>query len=119
MVGQSVEYFFDSIPHAALLQSVARRVVDRRMLGLMKRWLKGAVEETDGRGRKTRTTVNRDTGRGVPQGSLPRRTWRNAILPSDRAATMPLASLVSTSESQPSQRASSMPPLRVIDTWFP
>lgn len=61
--------YFDSIPQGPLLSSVARRVVDRRMLGLIKRWLHCAVEETDKRGRKTRTTVNRDTGRGIPQGS--------------------------------------------------
>ena len=32
-------------------------------------WLECAVEETDGRGRKTRTTGARDTRRGIPQGS--------------------------------------------------
>jgi hypothetical protein len=32
-------------------------------------WLDAPVEETDERGRKTRTTANRDQGRGIPQGS--------------------------------------------------
>jgi len=32
-------------------------------------WLECAVEETDDRGRKTRTTVAKDSGRGIPQGS--------------------------------------------------
>jgi RNA-directed DNA polymerase len=61
--------YFGSIPHADLLKSVARRIVDRRMLHLIKMWLECAVEETDGRGRTTRTTGARDTRRGIPQGS--------------------------------------------------
>jgi RNA-directed DNA polymerase len=57
------------IPHAELLKSVARRVVDRRVLPLIKMWLESPVEETDERGRKTRTTEARDKRRGIPQGS--------------------------------------------------
>ena len=48
---------------------VARRVVDRRVLHLIKMWLDCPVEETDDRGRKTRTTEARDQRRGIPQGS--------------------------------------------------
>jgi len=61
--------FFGSIPHTELMKSVARRVVDRRVLHLIKMWLECAVEETDDRGRKRRTTEARDNGRGIPQGS--------------------------------------------------
>jgi len=61
--------YFGSIPHAELLKSVARRVVDRRVLHLIKHWLECPVEETDDRGRKTRTTEAKDHRRGVPQGS--------------------------------------------------
>jgi RNA-directed DNA polymerase len=60
---------FGSIPHAELLQSVARRIVDRRVLHLIKMWLECPVEETEDRGRKTRTTEARDNRRGIPQGS--------------------------------------------------
>ena len=60
---------FGSIPHAELLKSVARRIVDRRVLHLIKMWLECPVEETDVRGRKTRTTEARDNRRGIPQGS--------------------------------------------------
>jgi hypothetical protein len=49
---------------------VARRVVDRRVLHLIKMWLECAVEETDDRGRKTRTTQARDQRRGIPQHRL-------------------------------------------------
>ena len=61
--------YFGSIPHAELVKSVARRIVDRRVLHLIKMWLECPVEETDDRGRKTRTTEARDNGRGIPQGS--------------------------------------------------
>src|SRR5260370_238169 len=61
--------YFGSIPHAELLKSVARRIVDRRVLHLIKMWLDCLVEETADRGRKTRTTGAKDTRRGIPQGS--------------------------------------------------
>jgi RNA-directed DNA polymerase len=61
--------YFGSIPHCELLQSVTRRVVDRRVLHLIKQWLECPVEETDDRGRKTRTTEAKDNRRGIPQGS--------------------------------------------------
>jgi hypothetical protein len=51
---------------------VARRIVDRRVLHLIKMWLDCLVEETDKRGRKTRTTEARDHRRGpkYPEKSL-------------------------------------------------
>src|SRR5260370_4519962 len=61
--------YFGSIPHADLLKSVARRIVDRRVLHLIKMWLDFPVAENDERGRKTRTTEARDQRRGIPQGS--------------------------------------------------
>ena len=61
--------YFDTLPHSELLKSVARRVVDGAMLHLIKMWLKAPVEETDDRGKKHRSTRNRDEGRGTPQGS--------------------------------------------------
>ena len=61
--------YFGSIPHAELLKSVARRIVDRRVLHLIKMWLESPVEETDDRGRTTRTTAAQDNRRGIPQGS--------------------------------------------------
>jgi retron-type reverse transcriptase len=61
--------YFGSIPHSDLLKSVARSVDDRRVLHLIKMWLDCSVEETDDRGRKTRTTQARDKRRGIPQDS--------------------------------------------------
>ena len=69
IVDADLSSYFDSLPHAELLKSVARRVVDGAMLHLIKMWLEAPVEETDERGNKRRSTRNRDEGRGSPQGS--------------------------------------------------
>jgi group II intron reverse transcriptase/maturase len=61
--------YFGSIPHTELMRSLARRIVDPRVLHLIKMWLECAVEETDDRGRKTRSTEAKDKQRGIPQGS--------------------------------------------------
>ena len=61
--------YFGSFPHLELMKSVARRIVDPSVLHLIRMWLDCAVEETDERGRKTRTTVARDQRCGIPQGS--------------------------------------------------
>jgi RNA-directed DNA polymerase len=69
VVDADLSGYFDSIPHAELLRSLARRISDGAMLHLIKLWLCMAVEEEDERGRKHRTTRNRDEGRGTPQGA--------------------------------------------------
>jgi hypothetical protein len=71
--------YFGSIPHADLMKSVARRVVDRRVLHLIKMWLECAVEGTDDRGRKKRTTEARDNGRGIPRARPPHPYWPISI----------------------------------------
>ncbi len=69
VVDADLSDYFGSIPHADLLKSVARRIIDRRVLNLIKQWLECSVEETDERGRKRRTTVAKDSRCGIPQGS--------------------------------------------------
>jgi len=69
VVDADLSGYFDGIPHAELMKSVARRVSDRHLLHLIKMWLEAPVEETDERGRRRRTTRNRDEGRGTPQGA--------------------------------------------------
>jgi group II intron reverse transcriptase/maturase len=69
VVDADLSAYFDSIPHAELMKSVARRISDRHMLHLIKMWLEAPVEEHDDRGRPHRTTRNKDQGRGTPQGA--------------------------------------------------
>lgn len=61
--------YFDGIPHAELMRSVARRVSDRHLLALIKQWLVVAVEEDDGRGGMKRTNRAKREKRGIPQGA--------------------------------------------------
>jgi RNA-directed DNA polymerase len=60
---------FDKIPHAQLLTSVARRIVDRDVLRLLNLWLKTPVEERDGEGRR-RLTGGKQSKCGTPQGGV-------------------------------------------------
>jgi group II intron reverse transcriptase/maturase len=69
IVDADLSSYFDTVPHAELMKSVARRMVDGAMLHLIKMWLETPVEETDERGNKHRSTRNRDEGRGTPQGA--------------------------------------------------
>ena len=69
VVDADLSKYFDTIPHAELLQSIARRIVDRDVLRLIKQWLKVPVEETDGDG-KRRMTGGQASTCGVPQGGV-------------------------------------------------
>lgn len=69
IVDADLSGYYDSIPHADLMRSVARRIVDGAMLRLIKMWLEAPVEETDEQGKERRSTRNRDEGRGTPQGA--------------------------------------------------
>jgi hypothetical protein len=68
-MGQHGRVSFDSIPHHELMKSLSRRISDSRMLRLLKMWLEAAVEETDEKGNRHRTTRNKDQGMGTPQGA--------------------------------------------------
>jgi RNA-directed DNA polymerase len=70
VVDADLSGYFDSIPHQELLKSVSRRVSDGALLHLIKMWLVTPVEEVDERGHRQRTTRNKDTGRGTPQGAV-------------------------------------------------
>jgi RNA-directed DNA polymerase len=50
VVDADLSKYFDTIPHSELIKSVARRVVDRNVLRLIKMWLRAPIEGT-GRGR--------------------------------------------------------------------
>lgn len=69
VVDADISNYFDSIPHDELMKSVARRICDRKMLHLIKMWLKTPVEETDGEGRRT-YTGGKGSKTGTPQGGV-------------------------------------------------
>jgi RNA-directed DNA polymerase len=69
VVDADLSKYFDTIPHAELLKSAARRIVDRHVLRLLKLWLKAPVEERDGDGRR-RMSGGKGSKRGTPQGGV-------------------------------------------------
>jgi RNA-directed DNA polymerase len=69
VVDADLSKYFDTIPHADLLKSVARRIVDRHVLRLIKLWLKAPIEERDDDG-KRRMTGGKGSTRGTPQGGV-------------------------------------------------
>jgi retron-type reverse transcriptase len=50
VVDADLSKYFDTIPHSELIKSVARRVVDRNVLRLIKMWLRAPIEERDADG---------------------------------------------------------------------
>jgi RNA-directed DNA polymerase len=69
VVDADLSKYFDTIPHAALMKSVARRISDRHVLHLIKMWLTVPVEETTDDGRKRQTGGKRNRN-GTPQGGV-------------------------------------------------
>ncbi|MCP4642746.1 MAG: group II intron reverse transcriptase/maturase, partial [bacterium] len=67
VVDADLSKYFDTIPHAELMQCVRRRVVDGAILHLVKMWLNAPVEEASDKGRPTR---KRTGNRGTPQGGV-------------------------------------------------
>ena len=69
VVDADLSRYFDSIPHSDLLESVARRVVDRNVLRLIKMWLRSPVEERDADGTR-RMSGGKGNKLGTPQGAV-------------------------------------------------
>jgi retron-type reverse transcriptase len=61
--------YFDTIPHPELMRTIARRIVDAGMLGLIKQWLRAPVETTGVDG-GTRTEGGKVNKMGVPRGGV-------------------------------------------------
>jgi RNA-directed DNA polymerase len=69
VVDADLSRYFDSIPHAELLKSVARRGADGAVLRLIKLWLKAPIEEREADGTR-RMSGGRSSTRGTPQGGV-------------------------------------------------
>ena len=69
VVDADVSQYFDTIPHADLMKSLARRISDRRMLRLLRQWLKAPVAEAGADGGWRYSGGKRAT-RGTPQGGV-------------------------------------------------
>jgi len=69
VVDADLSKYFDTIPHAELMRSVERRVADRKVLWLVRRWLKAPVQETNERGRVV-ISGGQKTKAGTPQGGV-------------------------------------------------
>ena len=67
VVDADLSKYFDTIPHAELMQCVARRIIERRVLRLIKMWLTAPVMERDEKGSWRNTGRNRQ---GTPQGGV-------------------------------------------------
>src|SRR4030065_141169 len=63
VIAAEISKYFDSIPHDQLLKLIAKRIVDKNILKLMKMWLKApVVEEEDGKKKY------KGNDKGTPQG---------------------------------------------------
>jgi RNA-directed DNA polymerase len=69
VVDADLSQYFDTIPHAELMKSLARRISDGKLLGLLKRWLKAPVAEPAAGGGWRYSGGKRAT-RGTPQGGV-------------------------------------------------
>src|ERR1700726_2296897 len=69
VVDADLSKYFDTIPHSELMKSVARRVVDRNVLRLIKMWLRAPIEERDADGAR-RMSGGKGNTRGTPQGGV-------------------------------------------------
>ena len=65
VVDADLSRYFDSIPHSDLMQSVARRIVDRHVLRLIKLWLKAPIEERDDGDGRRRICGGKSNTRGM------------------------------------------------------
>ena len=66
VIDADISKYFDTIPHDKLLALVAKRIVDKNILRLIKLWLKAPVVE-EGEDGKKRT---KDNHKGTPQGGV-------------------------------------------------
>lgn len=70
VIDADLSKYFDSIPHAKLMATVAERVVDGAVLALIKQWLKAPVMGDSGNGKTACVGGGKGNRRGTPQGGV-------------------------------------------------
>jgi RNA-directed DNA polymerase len=66
VIDADISKYFDSIPHEKLLKEVAKRIVDKNILKLIKMWLRAPIVEEDESGKKR----YKPNDKGTPQGGV-------------------------------------------------
>lgn len=66
VIDADLQSYFDTIPHDKLMKLLARRIVDRGILHLIKQWLEAAVIEPD----SSTGPAGRKNDKGTPQGGV-------------------------------------------------
>jgi RNA-directed DNA polymerase len=70
VIDADLSKYFDSIPHAKLMAVVAERIVDGKILHIIKLWLKAAVIGEDERGKRSTVGGGKANSKGTPQGGV-------------------------------------------------
>lgn len=70
VIDADLSKYFDTIPHAKLLATVAERISDGAVLALLKQWLKAPVVEEDEDGTRRTGGGGKNNRRGTPQGGV-------------------------------------------------
>jgi RNA-directed DNA polymerase len=66
VIDADISKYFDTIPHSKLMQVVAKRIVDKQILRLIKMWLRAPIVEEHEDGKKE----YKGNGKGTPQGGV-------------------------------------------------
>jgi group II intron reverse transcriptase/maturase len=66
VIDADISKYFDTIPHDKLMQQVAKRIVDKNILKLIKMWLRAPIVEEREDGKKEYKGIYK----GTPQGGL-------------------------------------------------
>jgi RNA-directed DNA polymerase len=70
VIDADLSKYFDSIPHAKLMATVAERIVDGAVLALIKQWLKAPVMGESENGKTACIGGGKGNSRGTPQGGV-------------------------------------------------
>jgi len=70
IIDADLSKYFDTIPHANLMATVAERICDGEMLRLIQMWLKAPIMEVDKDGTKRNIGGGKGNRKGTPQGGV-------------------------------------------------